>query len=307
MSKNQILNSQVIPPESIFTDSFLDQKDLVKRRDILRETISELESNYENYNSKAFQNLKKWSNKPQEGNTKKLSSISVEVYEGDWGVVTQYLTKRYGKCFAVLNMANSQVPGGGYIEGMVAQEENMFRRTDCHFSIRPEHTENFGNYKKEWTDLINGANGKVYLDTKNPRICVRDFEAIDEENLGYQWLPDEDIFPFYEMRSAAVDLRAGLEFNPEFDIDKGISFDQKECEKRIVAQFETLKHANIKHVVLGAHGCGAFLNPTEKVAETYNKVINRYKDYFINISFAIFNAGYGPDNFTPFSKIIKIN
>ena len=50
---------------------------------------------------------------------------------GDWGDVTLALTKRYGKCFAVLNMANAYSFGGGYAHGQVAQEENMFRRTDC--------------------------------------------------------------------------------------------------------------------------------------------------------------------------------
>ena len=43
-----------------------------------------------------------------------------------------------GTLFASLNMANAYGPGGGYTHGMVAQEENMFRRTDCHFSLRRE-------------------------------------------------------------------------------------------------------------------------------------------------------------------------
>ena len=90
------------------------------------------------------------------------------------------------------------------------------------------------------------------------------------------------------MRSAAVDLRSGT------------SFSRDECIKRIRAQFNTLKKSNIKNVVLGAHGCGAFLNPPEKVAEIYKEVINEFIKDFNVISFAIFNAGYGPDNYTIF-------
>lgn len=45
------------------------------------------------------------------------------------------VTKEHGKVFAVLNMANAYVAGGGYVEGMPAQEENMFRRTDCHYFV----------------------------------------------------------------------------------------------------------------------------------------------------------------------------
>jgi uncharacterized protein (TIGR02452 family) len=94
------------------------------------------------------------------------------------------------------------------------------------------------------------------------------------------------------MRSAAVDLRSGIPFSND------------ECIKRIRAQFKTLKNANIKYVVLGAHGCGAFLNPPEKVAENYKKVIEEYKKDFNVITFAIFNAGYGPDNYTIFKNIL---
>lgn len=36
-------------------------------------------------------------------------------------------------CFAMLDMANAYGPGGAYREGAPAQEENLFRRTDCHF------------------------------------------------------------------------------------------------------------------------------------------------------------------------------
>ena len=99
--------------------------------------------------------------------------------------------------------------------------------------------------------------------------------------------------------------RSEIDFDLGIDIDQGIAFDQQECEQRIRAQFQTLVAANIKYVILGAHGCGAFLNPTEKVAETYKKIIEDYKEHFNNISFAIFNAGYGPDNYTPFRRIIS--
>jgi hypothetical protein len=38
-----------------------------------------------------------------------------------WDAVTAHLTRTHGALYAVLNMANAYVPGGGYTEGMVAQ------------------------------------------------------------------------------------------------------------------------------------------------------------------------------------------
>lgn len=290
LQENTLKNSLNLLPESFFENTPYIRADFKRRREVLRETIDLIKDKYVHLYSQAHINLELWSKQSQENISGLNSKLNIGVYSGDWGRITQQLTKEYGNCFAVLNMANAYVPGGAYLEGLIAQEENMFRRTDCHFSIKRNYLGNDNHYKQEWVDLINGVNGSVYLDKENPRICVRDNEIIDQEDLGYEWLSEDNIFPFYEMRSAAVDLRFGIQFCED------------ECIKRIRAQFNTLVNANVRYVVLGAHGCGAFLNPTEKVAEIYAKVIKEYQNDFHNISFAIYNAGYGPDNYTPFAK-----
>merc|ERR1712139_430212 len=84
----------------------------------------------------------------------------------------------------------------------------MFRRTDCHFCINGDEFDQLSDrYKPQHSDLINGRSGKVYLDTKRPRVCIRGPEQRGRDNLGYPWLAREDVFPFYELRSAALDLR----------------------------------------------------------------------------------------------------
>jgi len=84
------------------------------------------------------------------------------VFPGDWGEVTGSLTSEHGACFAVLNMANAYVPGGAYVEGAVAQEENMFRRTDCHFSIgEEEYDRPSDRYVPRMTRLLSAEDGVV--------------------------------------------------------------------------------------------------------------------------------------------------
>jgi hypothetical protein len=139
----------------------------------------------------------------------------VQVHAGDWGEVTRHMTAQYGICFAVLNMANAYVPGGAYVEGAIAQEENMFRRTDCHFRIdADEYDVATDRYLPEMTRLLSAHDGVVYLDKDRPRVCIRGPEDRASANMGYRWLPDEQVFPFFELRAAAQDLRDGSAFEP---------------------------------------------------------------------------------------------
>jgi hypothetical protein len=282
-----------LPDEAIFAGGPFDRSDMRLRRQVLRETVQHFKKNYETIQAQVLNNLKKWQSETAFGIEKMNSNAFVEIHSGDWGDVTAMLTRKFGSCFAVLNMANAYVPGGAYIEGAIAQEENMYRRTNCHFAVKKDQLVSTRRYNDILVDLISASNGSVYLDTENPRICVRGSEKRELENLGYEWLGPNEIFPFYELRSAAMDLRNGQPFNKE------------QSKKIIKAQFDTLVENNIQHVVLGAHGCGAFLNPAEKVAENYKEVIAEYKNSFRVIAFAIYHAGYGPNNFDAFQNCFQ--
>lgn len=139
-------------------------------------------------------------------------------------------------------------------------------------------------------DALSGDGGRVYLDASSPRVCIRGPELRGSRGLGYEWLRPQDVFPYYELRSAAQDLRDGSSFDPD------------EMRRRISAQLDTLREHRVRHVVLGAFGCGAFMNPAAAVARLYKEEINARRADFSVIAFAIYAAGYGPDNFTPFSS-----
>ena len=190
-------------------------------------------------------------------------------------------------------MANPYVPGGAYVEGAVAQEENMFRRTDCHFQVGDEEYDStIDQYRPEATRLLLAQDGRGYLDSQRPRVCIRGPEDRASHDLGYPWLGDDDVFPFLEMRASALDLRGGLPFI------------ESEARRRISAQFDTLQDHGVRHVVLGAWGCGAFRCPADKVARLFREEIQRHGSAFSVIAFAIFHAGYGPGNFVPFREAL---
>ena len=167
----------------------------------------------------------------------------------------------------------------------------MFRRTDCHFYVGcNEFDRQSDRYTSDMTALVNAQEGRVYLDSENVRICLRGSEDCSRECLGYDWISENQIFPFYELRSAAFDLRTR-------------SFNGEEMTRRIAAQLDTLIEQKVRHVVLGAFGCGAFRNPASEVAAIYQTEINDRCGNFDVLAFAIHTSIGGPDNFRCFDLI----
>lgn len=264
------------------------------RQQVLLQTLSRLEeaSSDARYHRLAQANLARWA-KDAHPSPPPAGSCTVRVLPGDWGEVTLTLTKEYGTTFAALNMANAYGPGGGYTDGMVAQEENMFRRTDCHFSLQKgsDFDPDTEEYLPEHTAEINAEKGRVYLDVEHPRVCIRGPEDRSRDDLGYDWLDDDDVFPFIELRAAALDLR-----------HPGLQYSHEETVRRCTAQLETLIAAGVRHVVLSAFGCGAFRNPAHRVAAAYREALTPRAEHFDVVAFGVFHAGYGPNNFAPFER-----
>jgi uncharacterized protein (TIGR02452 family) len=98
------------------------------------------------------------------------------------------------------------------------------------------------------------------------------------------------VFPFFELRAAAQDLRDGS------------AFDSHETRRRVSAQLDTVRAHGIRHAVLGAFGCGSFRNPADRVARVYREEISKREADFSLIAFAVFSAGFGPNNYIPFAE-----
>lgn len=311
-------------------DPNMNHIDMKKRRKVMLETLQYLCQRREEFRRQAEHNFTKWESDlptPPRGsvicdeNAEKDGKYHYNIYTGtgipmvfvtgsDWGITALHMTKRFGKKFVVLNMANAELAGGGYVEGHPAMEENLFRRTDCHFFLNRAtqmKAEDHDLYSKDYTNLLEGRykrgsepsadpilndaeDGQVYLDPTY-RVCFRGPEDRIDKRFGYKPLPLDLIFPFYEMRAAALDHRDGRHFN------------RVECKRRVKAQFETLKAKGKRHVILSAFGCGAFLAPPSEVAEVYAELVYEYRFFVDIVVFAILYQGYGPDNFTPFQKV----
>jgi hypothetical protein len=277
-----------------------------KRVFIMKQTLEKFAREGSNLFRSAQKNLEKWINDSKSNQEPNLLSVE----NRDWGDAALEYTIKYGVIFACLNMANAYTPGGGYIKGSGAQEENMFRRTNCHFTIDSTHLVPINTdqewqkrqYAPETIELLKGKDGYVYFDWEYPRICIRGPEE-NSISFGYDFLDDGKIFPFYELRSAALDRRKVGK--PPTQL-KMADWEIRKMKYRINAQLETLRVHGVKHVILGAFGCGAFYNDPETIAELYKQAIEERKAYFEVIVFAIILETPNT-NFEKFKEVFETN
>lgn len=306
------------------------------RHKIMGKTLKHITDSlqYEGLQSHATTNLKQWEK------TKIKPPRAVEVVNQDWGDAALEATKKYGKAYVVLNMANSQFPGGAALEGGSAQEENMWLRTTCSLSLLDkgidldkdsniflydEDTRALLRAMKKMTnkelDLLSQRRKekiseafKVFLNHK-PQICFRGAELlidadslegekrgrIAERTMSFPFLPSSQIFPFYELRSAAPDLSDNKMEWSDASLLEQYKIDMR---RRVAGQLDTLILNGKSHAILGAWGCGAFRNKPGLVAEVYREEIEKRAKFFDHIVFPILDAGYR-DNFSVFKDYLS--
>lgn len=304
-----------------------------ERHQSMRKTIAEITDaeKYQQLQQSAHDNLSRWQSERVE------SPLKVDVEELDWGVAALSATKKYGESYAILNMANSEFPGGLAFEGGSAQEENIWHRTTCALSLLDsgvylDKENHVYRYNEAASDLVSGrvklsteelqrlnelrhqrlveAN-KVYFN-QCPQICFRGPEflvdqGVDfgknsffaEPSLSFHSLSPKLIFPFYELRSAAPDL-SGQKINWQDAIF--IEKYTKKVRKQIAAQLDTLILAGVPNVILGAWGCGAFKNNPDIISKLYREEIEKRCEHFQHIIFSIMNTRDYSGKFGLFQK-----
>jgi len=210
----------------------------------------------------------------------------VEVVEQDMLEVAQVLAER-GMRVAVLNMACSQTPGGGYASGAGAQEENFHRRSDA---VRFTVEQRAGVYPipvhsclvSEGVTVFRGSEADGYPFLPVPfQVCMLSCAALEHPRLVRQ--------------------RGGSQLC--YASDKT----QRDMEMKVKLITDAAVCAGCDAVVLSAFGCGAFGNPPEVVADIFKRSLAQAS--VEHVAFCIFNdhnAGrrHNPrGNFLPFAEV----
>ena len=206
-----------------------------------------------------------------------------------------------GKKVCVHNFASATNPGGGVTRGSQAQEESICRCTDLYLCLNIEVYLNkfYGEHRKAHNpiyndDIIYSPGVDVFkTDTKEPKI-----------------MNEKDWYKVDILTCAAPNLRPTPSnvMNPDSG-DKAVKLTDDELikilEPRVRKIFDVASFYKTDVLILGAFGCGAFMNPPKLVAEVFNKVMKDYIRKFEVIEYAVYCRDFETKNYDEFYKIFK--
>jgi len=153
----------------------------------------------------------------------------------------------------ILNMANHMEPGGGFLRGAAAQEEDLFRCTNLFRTLNPSL------YPIEDNEVIYTPKAHILRDAKYNNIEPLTVSFISVAGLRYPVLTKGKL-----RKSDYVTMKNKI--------------------KMIYRIGQMGKHDTL---ILGALGCGVFRNPPEDIAKIFCEVTRLYQGVFKKIIFPI--------------------
>ena len=171
----------------------------------------------------------------------------------------------------VLNLASDKRFGGGVRTGAMAQEEELFRKTD------------YGNHSGQ----------ELYPLATHEFVFTPCVHVVKDGN--YKHLDVKDMIPFDGFAIAGIR-------NPSLINGRLNKEDYHLTKQKIETIFTFAIHNANTNLVLGALGCGVFRNPPEDIVEIYNDCLEKYDGHFENIVFSV--LGTNNNNYTTFNKNI---
>lgn len=190
---------------------------------------------------------------------------------------------RHARHVCVLNMANQTSAGGGWLNGAMAQEEELCYRSSLSFTLKRRHYP-IGKHDVLYSPTVvvfreNYRKGHSLMNIQKPEqlpvVTVISVAAVQDPELTkgsarpkYRFAADRDL-----MKSKMRSVLRMAAFN---------------------------RH---RQLVLGALGCGVFGNPNNEVADCWMEVLqeNEFQGWWDTIVFAVLDNMTGPtSNFQVF-------
>ena len=225
-------------------------------------------------------------------------SSPAEVVARDCLAVARRLVEAGESGVCVLDMASAKTPGGGVYSGAGAQEEHLFRSSDCFRSFY-----RFADFGADW--------GVPRAPRSYP--LRGDFAGVFAPGVTVFRGPEVEGYPLLERpwRCAflAVPALSHPDTAPGPDGLPRLVPEAAESTRRRIRTILRIARANGQRaLVLSAFGCGAFRNPPRHVAELFREALAspEFRAAFTRVVFAIVDDhnARGDGNLRPFRDVL---
>lgn len=191
---------------------------------------------------------------------------------------------RSDKTYGVLNFASAYHPGGGFLNGALAQEESLCFGSNLYLTqIR---------FQKAFYEYHQSIKSKCYSDRM---IYSKDVVYIRDER--YACLPEPKLADI--ITSPAVNLGVALSRGEDEETCYRI---MKTRMRKILMLFHEKGNT---HIILGAFGCGVFRNDPKRIAQIWKELLidEDMKSGFHEILFAVYDKSKTQNNIQAFTSV----
>ncbi len=206
----------------------------------------------------------------------------------------------YERKVAVLNFASATSPGGGVVNGSSAQEECLCRCSTLYYNLTEEYMwKNFYQPHRRQGNPIHNDD-LIYT----PGVVI-----FKSDTACPQLMPESSWKKVNVITCAAPNLRErpANSFNLG-NGNKAAFVSDKELEAIHIKRGRKILEAAAADkndvIVLGAYGCGAFMNKPEVVARAYSALVEEFRNSFEAMEFAVYCSPRDDSNFRVFNDMI---
>ncbi len=207
-----------------------------------------------------------------------------------------------GQKTAVHNFASASNPGGGVERGANAQEECLCRCSGLYFCL---------NASAMWEGFYTPHRKAMNPLHNDDIIYTPEITVFKTDTAKPKLMPESDWYNVDVITCAAPNLRAnpGNLYNLGDGKRAAVLSDAKLLqihEKRLRRILDVAAFNENEVIILGAFGCGAFLNNPEIVAQAAKNVLTDYLHAFKVIEYAIYCSPRDDKNFKIFKQVLQL-
>lgn len=208
------------------------------------------------------------------------SALRIEVTPEKTGAASRRCVEVDGVADVVaLNFASAKNPGGGFLGGAKAQEEDLARCSalyPCLLTQRDYYDANRADPSPLYTDHL---------------IYAPDVPFVRDESLAFLEQP------FQVSILTAPAPNAGVALSRDSGVGASI---REVLQSRALNVLRVAAHQGHRTLVLGAWGCGVFRNNPVEVAEAFALALASFPGAFTHVVFAVYERGGDGPNLRAF-------